>query len=379
MNHLAPVSYQQRLIEQIRAAQPLSDQVASAMLQVPRHAFLSRYYIHTPGTRAWVPQEQQDTADWYDHLYQNEGLVTQVDAHGRTLSSSSQPGIMARMLDALDLHPGLRVLEIGTGTGYNAALVATLVGDPHLVTTIDLDAEVILQATQHIPTVVGEGMTIVQGHGQDGYAPHAPYDRIMVTASTFHIPDTWLDQLAPGGILVGIIQPESAPLGAMIQATRQADQLCGSVIHPASFMPLRDASYPKRTRFMKHDTLVNTPFPAAGSLFPPRLLREDPHFAFFLYASLPDLSVFEKPQPGEIVYAQRGHPEGLVVFRQGIVALHGNPSTAHALWTRLVRLYGFWLHCGQPPITAYQFQKERHQDQTLFLTNAQGTLWPFSM
>ncbi len=74
-------------------------------------------------------------------MYQNQALTTQVDARGLPTSSSSQPAVMALMLSYLDIEPGMRILEIGTG--YNAALLARLTGDPRLVTTLEIDSTLI--------------------------------------------------------------------------------------------------------------------------------------------------------------------------------------------------------------------------------------------
>ncbi len=76
-------------------------------------------------------------------MYQNQALTTQVDARGLPTSSSSQPAVMALMLSYLDVKPGMRILEIGTGTGYNAALLVRLTGDPRLVTTLEIDSTLI--------------------------------------------------------------------------------------------------------------------------------------------------------------------------------------------------------------------------------------------
>lgn len=231
--------YQRRLAECLRAKQPLSERAFEAFATVPRHPFLSSYYLHQPGTREWTRHEREESSAWYEAIYQDQALVTRVDEHGRTLSSSSQPGIMATMLEALDLQPGMWVLEISTGTGYNAALLATLTGDPHLVTTIDIDLLAAEQACQALTLVVGEGVTVVQRNGTGGYPYNAPYDRILVTASSPVVSPAWAEQLTPDGFLVCVLQPPYAMLGGLLKVQKQGDMLCGSIIHPASFMGLR--------------------------------------------------------------------------------------------------------------------------------------------
>ena len=166
--------YQHQLAECIRAQHCISNRVLEAFVEVPRHPFLSHYYLHQPGTRIWTQHNQEESEAWYTYVYQDQALVTRVDEHGRTLSSSSQPSVMARMLDALAVEPGMRVLEIGTGTGYNAGLLAALTGDPHLVTTMDIDSTAVDQARDTLQNVVGKGITVAHGNGLHGYSEHAP-------------------------------------------------------------------------------------------------------------------------------------------------------------------------------------------------------------
>ena len=104
-----PRELRERLVTELRAADALhDDRVAAALADVPRHKFL-------PGIDP-------------SRAYADDAVVTKVDADGRPISSSSQPAIMALMLEQLGVEPGHRVLEIGAGTGYNAALLAHLAG-----------------------------------------------------------------------------------------------------------------------------------------------------------------------------------------------------------------------------------------------------------
>ena len=108
---------------------------------------------------------------------------------------------MARMLEMLDVHEGQRVLEIGTGTGYNAALLAKLVGARGAVTTVDIDKEVAAMARGGLMATRSPARVVV-GDGRAGVADAAPVDRLIVTASTETVPRAWFNQLIPGGTLV---------------------------------------------------------------------------------------------------------------------------------------------------------------------------------
>jgi protein-L-isoaspartate(D-aspartate) O-methyltransferase len=142
-------------------------------------------------------------------VYHDDAVTTQAGPGGMTTSSSSQPSIMAMMLAQLDPQPGDRVLEIGAGTGYNAALLARLVGPGGQVTTIDIDPA-ITQAAQANLDRASVGVTANQlaevevrtGDGWLGVADRAPFDRIQATVGVWDLASAWADQLAPAGTLV---------------------------------------------------------------------------------------------------------------------------------------------------------------------------------
>lgn len=143
-----------------KLGRPLTSPVREAMLQVPRHLFIEHYYEQTDRNRAPDPSDELAWEAWLSLIYQDQALMTQIDKRGLPTSSSSQPSVMAVMLEQLNIRSGMRILEIGTGTGYNAALLAVLAGDPHLITTVDLDPALVELARSHIETAVGTGMTL---------------------------------------------------------------------------------------------------------------------------------------------------------------------------------------------------------------------------
>jgi protein-L-isoaspartate(D-aspartate) O-methyltransferase len=159
-----------------------STRVAAALRDVPRHLFL-------PGLSP-------------ESAYRDEAIVTKRDADGQPISSSSQPAIMAIMLDQLDLAPGLRVLEIGAGTGYNAALMRHIVADAGTVVSVDIDSEVAAQARGHLASAGYPDVTVVAADGAAGYPASAPYDRVIATVGVSDLAPPWLDQMSPGGRIV---------------------------------------------------------------------------------------------------------------------------------------------------------------------------------
>jgi len=173
-----------QLVEELVARHALrSEPVRRAFLAVPRHSFV-------PGT----PVNEAYRAD--------RAIPTHFDERGVPVSSSSAPAIMAIMLELLDVAPGQRVLEIGAGTGYNAALLGHLVGDAGTVTSLDIDEEVAREASDHLAEV---GADDVEVHCKDGWwgdSRGAPFDRIIATAECWDISPHWIGQLNEGGVLV---------------------------------------------------------------------------------------------------------------------------------------------------------------------------------
>lgn len=153
--------------------------VARAMRTVPRHVF--------------VPEV--DPA----HAYDDEVVVTKSDVSGRAVSSCSQPAMVAIQLEQLDVRPGDRVLEIGAGTGYNAALLAELAGADGSVVTVDLDDDIVERARDSLASAGYSNVTVIHGDGELGWAADTPYDRIIATVGVGDVPPAWWNQLAGGG------------------------------------------------------------------------------------------------------------------------------------------------------------------------------------
>src|SRR5215470_1055882 len=129
------------------------------------------------------------------------GVVTKRDADGNPISSVSAPQVQAHMLEQAEITAGMRILEVGSG-GYNAALLAELVGPWGRVTTVDIDEDVVERTGGLLAEAGYTQVNVVLADAEFGVPEHAPYDRILVTASAWDIPPGWMAQLANGGRLV---------------------------------------------------------------------------------------------------------------------------------------------------------------------------------
>jgi len=175
-----------------------------------------------------------------EEVCRDEAIVTKrLDA--AALSSSSQPSVMAIMLEQLAVRPGDRVLEIGTGTGHNAALLAHLVGDAGTVVSVDVEADVADAARKHLADARFERVEVVSGDGGLGYAAAAPYDRIILTVGAWDIAPAWWDQLRAGGRLVLPLALRGPELQRTIAFDRVENHLVSVSAQPCGFIPLRGA------------------------------------------------------------------------------------------------------------------------------------------
>jgi len=157
--------------------------VAAALLNVPRETFV-------PG----VP---------LDEVYRPSEAIVTKRVDGQCISSASAPEVIALMLEQLDARPGDRVLEIGAGTGYNAALLAHIVGARGHVVTVDLDEDLVSGARAHLAEAGYGRVNVIQGDGALGSPAPQAYDRIMLTVASADIAPAWREQLArPHGRLV---------------------------------------------------------------------------------------------------------------------------------------------------------------------------------
>ncbi|MDQ3404176.1 MAG: methyltransferase domain-containing protein [Actinomycetota bacterium] len=219
-----------------------SPQWHAAVAAVPRHLLVPRAY-RQDNTGGWV---EFDTVGTLDQVYSPATLVTALETVGDNrlpISSSTKPDLMVRMLEILDLHDGHRVLEIGTGTGYNAALLAHRLGD-NQVYSVDVGEDLVALARQRL-TTAGFRPTLVAVDGVHGLPEHAPFDRIIATCSVPAVPWSWAEQLTPeGSILVDLKLANSA--GNLVYLHRVDDRLEGRfTTRWAAFMAMRSGMAPE--------------------------------------------------------------------------------------------------------------------------------------
>lgn len=220
-----------RLADQLSASGALtSSGWHGAFRAVPRHELVPTYY--RPGPDGWTRLSTR-TPDGLDLAYSNTALFTVPGG----CSSSSMPGVMIRMLEALDLDADQRVLEIGTGSGYNAALLCHRLGEDR-VFSVDLDPDLVSVARRRLGTI-GYHPTLAARDGATGLAEHAPYDRVIATCSVDRIPPDWIAQCRVGGLVLADLKiAENAGNLVLLRVGR--DRAEGRFLPQwGGFMPMR--------------------------------------------------------------------------------------------------------------------------------------------
>ncbi|HIC95845.1 TPA: methyltransferase domain-containing protein [Candidatus Bipolaricaulota bacterium] len=194
----------ERYVEAIeRVSKPLSEPVRKAFLRVERHRFLEGFYRwEGPEQFTWV-EVNPDAPDQevLKEIYSAspKGLPIKLSPEGFPTSSTSSPPLMAYMLELLELKPGMKVLEIGTGTGYNAALMAEIVGSQELVTTLEIQPDLVERARRLLHRAGYGGIKVVCTDGFHGWPEDSPFDRIVATTCCADISPHWLKQLSSEG------------------------------------------------------------------------------------------------------------------------------------------------------------------------------------
>lgn len=154
------------------------------------------------------------------------------------LSSSTSPSLMASMLEILDLKPGHKVLEIGTGTGYNAAILAEITGSQKDIYSLDIDKETVLEATNNLNKAGYHNLNLLCCDANKGWPRKIKFDRIIFTASVKKIPKKIINQLKIGGILVLPLWINGTQITPALVKKKDASLLSQSVTL-GGFMPLR--------------------------------------------------------------------------------------------------------------------------------------------
>ncbi|WP_033328807.1 methyltransferase domain-containing protein [Streptomyces yerevanensis] len=229
------------LADDLEASGQLTDPAWRKVFEtVPRHPYVPEFWTLTGQGQRRVTFADPD---WLDLVYTDDALATQL-TDGVATSSSTAPGLMLTMLQALDVADEHRVLEVATGTGYNAALLSERLSS-HQVVSVEVDPVLARLAESRLRRS-GYPPLVVAGDGRDGYPDRAPYDRLIATCGFSTVPAAWLEQVKPAGMIVcplgwgtvrlvvahdGRAEGRFLPTGSYFMAVRDTGTT-GTPVHP---------------------------------------------------------------------------------------------------------------------------------------------------
>ncbi|MEU4226935.1 methyltransferase domain-containing protein [Nonomuraea sp. NPDC026600] len=328
----------------------LDDKWRDAFHAVPRHLFIpDKAWCHPDDGPGFLIDRTADPEMWLDVAYSNASIVTQIDdgatdlerGQGDYTSSTSAPGVVAAELKLLDPYDGDEVLEIGTGTGWTAGLLASRLGDES-VTSMEIDQVLLATATEHLQQA-GLSPRLVLGDGAEGWREGAPYDRVHVTCGVREVPYAWVEQTRPGGAIVVPWMPRWAG-GHLVKLIAVGDGTAVGGFHSGvDFMLLRsqrwsrprlEEVYRKSTTYLDPRRVVRSSYGAevaiAGML--PEVCgthetQDGGEFHLSLWSDDSDAQVHYAPDYKGVAILQRG-PRGL--------------------WDELEAAYLQWVSWGSP-------------------------------
>jgi protein-L-isoaspartate(D-aspartate) O-methyltransferase len=351
----------QVLVDQLIDRGELASAWRESFLAVPRHRFIPDT-IWLPNGRSLRPLHRgEDPQGWLDRAYDRDFVVIQVDDgtpdgdRGRDITSSvSHPGVVAVMLAALDARPGMSVLEIGTGSGYNAALLAARLGADH-VTTIEIDPPLATHARAALTTMGFDRVTVITGDGALGYPPRAPYDRIISTAAVTEVPYAWVAQTRPGGLVLIPWANAYYPGGLLSLTVDEDGTATGGIVADVSFMWLRDQR-PPPTYSSSIDTSIGTPSHT-------RLHAHDvagiPGAALAISLKVTDCALIPRPTDchAGVLWFLDPHSESWATlsYSADTDIYDVRQAGPRQLWDEIEIAHQWWINVGKPDLHAWRF------------------------
>ena len=340
-----------------------------AFRAVPRHRFVDHWYrleaLGLQATWEYVLFDRDDpNARDLAEVYSNTSLVTKLSGCLPS-ASSSEPVLVSRMLEILEIEPGMKVLEIGTGTGYNAALLAELVGEPALVSTIEIQQDVAESARGALDAEGYGAIRILHADGVGGFAEGAPFDRIEATVGCSDLSPHWLRQLADGGrILLPLQHGHLHPLLLIEPSSSDPGRAVGKWVDHASFMAIQGAMacvnpwqsfiLGELPRDGARRRPIPVPLPAMNEGKLP--LTDPEHRAFHFFLSLSSRRLWS-PLDGYGLADVGGRAIALVVGDEiEIRERPGETGCGDRLAEDLVDLLERWERLGRPNPDAYQIE-----------------------
>lgn len=357
--------------------------VERAFRKVNRHQFLQEHFEpHKQGNYKYAgkryqrkhldPSEEEDLAQ----VYSDRAFLTKISPP----SSSSQPSLVADMIEQLEIREGMNILEIGTGSGYNTALLQEVVGESGKVTTLDIQQEVTNQAASLLNEVGYENPTVICEDGAKGFPPNSPYERIIAAIGCTDISPQWMDQLSEAGLMLIPLQHGCEGNDPRVQLKKERGKLVGRFVGWSGFMTIQgklqrdqQISFEEVAQLAEEEPRETKKFEKIG---------DEEAIAFSLFAALNDKRHFVRTygiRPG-----LKDGEDGAVALGEGELYLYGEDPPIEDFES----LFNRWKEAGRPSLAKYSIKlypkghnppvnkqewliRRGHFDQKISLSNLQ--------
>lgn len=337
-----------------------------AVEKVPRHPFLPSFYRDAPGpdgvTRYTPVSRERDPDEWLTLVYRNKTWVTQLDngatstdgepVTGTPTSSSTLPGAVVRMLEDLDVPDKAPTFQAGGGSDYSTGLMCERLGD-EFVTRSEYDPELSAQGRERLASL-GYRPRLVTGDAAQGCPEDAPYSRIIATYSPTRVPAAWLEQSAPGGLILVSMVGSLDAYGYVKLHMGSGTEARGRFINgDVSFMPSREMAQPAFGPLVRAALEGRKHARAVEPVIHPEML-EDQGLTWAAQLALPGTKrVGLTTEDGSGRWFL--HPDGswavLETCPDGAVrAFEGGPRP---LWSELENIAARWLSADRPGMERY--------------------------
>ncbi|XVV10856.1 methyltransferase domain-containing protein [Actinoplanes sp. CA-131856] len=344
--------YAATLASELTTTGVLASDWRPAFEHIPRHLFVPEFFT-VDGERISADNPAQHDR-WLAAVYSDASLTTQLrTAPGADLSwptsSSTRPSLMAHMLDLLNVADGHRVLEIGTGTGYNAALLSHRLSDSN-VTSIDIDPALVESARRHLADL-GYRPHLSAGDGAAGVAEQEPYDRIIATCAVPEIPPAWITQLTTGGLIVADVRGELSSSLVVAHKTTPHSVTGRFLASAGHFMWMRATADNPLRNGGAFGTVYDFTDPYTATTTVPLAAFDDEDFRFVLQLAVPRLgplgNTIRDDRKGVFLVTEddASWAEISPATDRGSTVLYGGP---HLLWPDVVATWQWWTEHGRP-------------------------------
>ena len=362
-----------RLLDGLSEADELGAEWRGAFERAPRSAFVpdTIWLSDESAMRGYRPVVRtKDPEAWTDAVYADDAVVTQLDngdphGPGVSTSSSSMPSLVAKMLRHLDVADGHRVLDVGTGTGWTAALLSARLGSKR-VTTIEVDIDVAAAAEIRLNSV-GFFPTCVIADGTQAYASSAPFDRIHSTAAVQRVPGQWVAQTRPGGV---VVTPWGTPYcnAGLVKLTIDAEGAAaeGRFVENVSFMWVRNQRPAAEPDAPDPDRI-------SASAMDPELALEDVNSAFSIGLRVPGTRYSHHWKDSDrsatlrlVLHDSQGSWAS-VRYRDWDQADAVEQFGPRSLWDEVVQARAWWEGHGKPELTHFGLTVTADGEQRVWL------------